>query len=244
MNPFITISSTGMNIGKINTVPIAQSGVKCNAFIAICLVLTQLCWTGGSTNMVMANSSDEYYPDHMASEHHRDHRRVPDNVLQLKASTTTADTYNDNNAGVDDVFSIPIDDFRDYWYTRRLQKRSLLSIEDNSIDGTSVEVDAGRQQAKRGSYQAWGGKRARYPYDIFHMPKGFNPNGGKRAAAGGRRQGGPAGDGSRKRTAKTFQNWAGKRAGPGMPGSAPVRDKAFVIWGGKRADSFRTWGGK
>ncbi len=111
----------------------------------------------------------------------------------------------------------------DYWYGRRLKKRSLLSIEEPN------------KQKKEG-YSSWGGKRKFT--DIYQLPKGFNPNGGKRFGYPrlqqynqneGEREG-------KKRTSKTFANWAGKRS---------KNSKPFIIWGGKRsANSFKTWGGK
>jgi len=86
---------------------------------------------------------------------------------------------------------------------------------------------------KKEGYAPWGGKR-RYT-DIFQIPKGFNPNGGKRSA-NTRQQYNIDSERDGKRTSKTFANWAGKRASSGKP---------FIIWGGKRsANSFKTWGGK
>ncbi|XP_054160363.1 uncharacterized protein LOC128958517 [Oppia nitens] len=158
----------------------------------------------------------------------REYRRVPENILQLKGSLTTtpADSYIDEE---DDVFAIPIDDFRDYWYGRRI-KRSIESDEQNTYPSLN----------KRSAYQPWGGKRARYPWDVMRLPKGFNPNGGKRAEITPnysiKKADNESAD-NKKRMSKTFQNWAGKRKG-----SPPA--KSFVIWGGKRSGSFRTWGGK
>ncbi|CAG2178195.1 unnamed protein product, partial [Oppiella nova] len=172
MNPFIATTTTT---------------TQTNALISICFIIT----TRLLLTAPVAAASNGFDVLDTGAAQYREHRRVPENILKLKESTTTADTYDDTDAA-DDVFAIPIDDFRDYWYGRRLRKRSLLSIDDNS-DDTLIGVP------KRTVYQAWGSKRARYPYDIFHMPKGFNPMGGKRAGVA------PG--------AKGFNPMGGKRAG-------------------------------
>ena len=61
-----------------------------NAVITICL----------ATQLILSLASNSVQ---------RVERRVPDNALLLKESTTTVDPESE---GIDDVFAIPIDDFR------------------------------------------------------------------------------------------------------------------------------------
>ena len=81
---------------------------------------------------------------------------------------------------------------------------------------------------KSDAYYSWGGKRRLI--DVFQMPKGFHPNGGKRITE--TRRYNPNDKEGRKRTIKTFKNWAGKRSNTGKP---------FIIWSGKSGSTlFRT----